>query len=163
MKNKNLIIGVIVAILLLLVGGFFFLSKKSTQKTADTTTTQEQVLAMKPEDIGLEIQARTDKKAVRFVANKLDGVKNLSWEFFYDADIPVAERAEGADEGKVTQSFVGETELNGDSSYTSEYRELGTCSSGRCRYDTGVESVKLLLKVTKEDGKVYQVEDELTL
>ncbi|PIZ98072.1 MAG: hypothetical protein COX78_03885, partial [Candidatus Levybacteria bacterium CG_4_10_14_0_2_um_filter_35_8] len=39
---------------------------------------------------------------------------------------------------------------------------LGTCSDV-CHYDQDVKSVKLVVKVTKTDGKVFQAEEKLDL
>lgn len=164
LKNKPLLIGIVVLILLVLGGGFYFLSANK-KAPAPTETTQDQViLDMKPEEIGLSMELTPDEKKVRFKADKLNGVSHLEWEFSYDADIPVDPDAGGGEEGgKVTQSFGGETDVHGNS-YESVFRELGTCSTGgKCRFDTGIEKVDLLLKVTKSDGKIYQVKDSINL
>ena len=62
------------------------------------------------------------------------------------------------------EGLIGEI-INSDesTSLSTSYRELGTCSSKVCRFDVVVSPVRLILKVTKTDGKVYQVEDSLSL
>ena len=60
------------------------------------------------------------------------------------------------------EQFGGEEEVD-SSTFESPFRELGTCSSGRCRYDTGITEIKLEINLTKKDGKVFQVSDSLKL
>ena len=166
-NNKNLIIGaVIIVVLLLGAGGYFIFGHKA----AAPTTTQSQfdsadAVKIPASDIGLTMELSPDKKKVRFDATKLNGAKSFEWTFNYDADIPADQRSEGDTTSKVSQAFgsLEPVDVSGKSSYQSEFRELGTCSSGHCRYDTGVQKVNLVLKMTKTDGKVYQVEDSINL
>jgi hypothetical protein len=163
LKNKPLLIGVVILLFVILGGGFYVLSS-GKKAAAPTDTSQDQVvLNMKPEEIGLTLALTPDNKKVKFKADKLSGVSHLEWEFSYDADIPVSNEGGGEAGGKVTQSFGGETDVKG-SSYESIFREIGTCSTGgKCRYDSGVQKVDILIKVTKSDGKVYQVKDSISL
>lgn len=157
-------IGAAVVALLFVLGGVFVLTSNKKAPVATDTSEDIVIADMKPEEIGLKLELTPDNKKVKFSADKLDGVSHLEWEFSYDANIP-ADAAEGGGEdgGKVTQSFGGETDVQG-SSYESVFREIGTCSTGgKCRYDTGVEKVDILLKVTKSDGKIYQVKDSISL
>lgn len=164
MKDKRIVIGIVAAVVLLLGGGMYVASSQKSQDAEIQTTLEDNsVPKLKPEDIGLELVLSDDSKKVKFTADKLGDVKTLEWSFAYEADIPLADRGEGMDEGqKVTQEFSGEATVKG-SSYESVFRELGTCSSGKCRFDTGVEKVELLMKVTKKDGKVYEVTDSISL
>ncbi|CAN5160491.1 hypothetical protein BH09PAT1_BH09PAT1_3840 [soil metagenome] len=166
-NNKNLIIAAVAVVVLLLgVGGYMLFG----HKTADPVATQSQfdsedAIKIPASDIGLTMELSSDKKKVRFNATKLNGVKSLEWTFNYDADIPADQRSEGDGSNKVSQAFgsLEPVDVSGKGTYQSEFRELGTCSSGHCRYDTGVEKVNLVLKMTKTDGKVYQVEDSISL
>jgi hypothetical protein len=161
-KKIAIIIGALVLVLLLGGGAFVLTSKKGPTPTP-TPEGQQTVGELSPDDIGLKLELRDDSKAVKFLADKLDDIAALEWEFYYDADVPASERIPGEEVGKVTQSFGGDVKLkSGQKTYESDYRELGTCSA-KCRYDTGVEEVKILMKVTKKDGSLYQVEDSITL
>lgn len=166
-NNKNLIIvAVVVVVLLLGVGGYLvFGHKAAAPTTSQSQFTDDDAIKISPSVIGLTMELSPDKKKVRFNAAKLDGAKSLEWTFNYDADIPLDQRSEGDENTKVSQAFgsLEPVDVAGKSSYTSEFRELGTCSSGHCRYDTGVQKVNLVLKMTKTDGKVYQVEDSINL
>lgn len=160
MNKKTLYILIAVVVAGIVGGGVFFVASNNSQKEEVVTEDSEEnvVQTMSPEEIGLEIEVSDDAHYVTIVVNKATGIKHLEWEVSYDADIPPAERIGGDFEDKVTQSFGGEADLSGDSTFESKPKELGTCSSGRCRFDTGIENLKIVLKVTKEDGKIYSVE-----
>lgn len=165
MKDKRVLYGIVAAVVLLLVvGGVLFARSRSNSATPSLYDDEfsQPIEKLKPEDIGLTLVLSPDKKKVKFMASKLSDVSKLSWEFSYDADVPTTGDFAGEEGQKITQAFEGETDVTG-SSYESEFRELGSCSSGRCRFDAGVEKVNILLKVTKKDGKVYQVEDSIDL
>lgn len=165
MKDKRILYGIIAAVVLLLVvGGVIFARMRSTSAAPSLYEDEfsQPIEKLKPEDIGLVLVLSPDNKKVKFTANKLSDVSKLSWEFSYDADVPTTGDFAGEEGQRITQAFEGETEVTGDS-YESDLRELGSCSSGKCRYDSGVEKVNIIIKVTKKDGKVYQVEDSINL
>jgi len=166
MKNKQVMIAAAAIVVVLLgIGGYVVLGQKNAKPPVDNSIVSEDAIKIPASDIGLTMELSADEKKVRFTASKLEGAKSLEWTFNYDADIPPDQRSEGDGEAKVSQAFgsLEPVDVEGKSSYSSEYRELGTCSSGRCRYDTGVEKVNLVLKMTKTDGKVYQIEDSIDL
>ncbi len=159
MKQKNFIILGIVFFLILIVGGYLLFGNKSQQEPVEENQSlEEEVITLKPEDIGLKIMASANKKQVKFIIDKLNGIRSIEYELSYEAD------AVSGDEQRISRGIAGEDVIKpGMKKYESKFLDLGSCSSGTCRYDTGVESVNLLLKLTKDDGKVYQVEDSLSL
>ena len=175
LQNTKVLIGLIVVLVVLIVGGgLFFLYMKNTSSQAANGTnaassgdqSQEPTIGtMQPSDIGLQMVLRDDEKAIKFTADKLDGIKTLEWNFTYQADIPLEDQTADNVGSKVTQEFGSDSpvDVEGKSSYDSQFRELGTCSSGTCRYDTGLTSVQLVMKVTKTDGSVYQIQDSINL
>jgi len=169
-NQKLLIVAIVVLVLLIIGGGVGFLAMKNNasptvDQTADSGDQEQTIGTMQPSDIGLQMVLRDDDKAIKFIANKLDGIKTLEWNFTYQADIPVEDQSADNAGNKVTQEFGSDNPVNvqGKSSYDSVFRELGTCSSGHCRYDTGITSVDLIMKVTKTDGSVYQIKDSINL
>lgn len=166
MKNKNLlIVGIVVLVLALAGGYYFFVAQKSSTEEELTPSEQDaSVPKLSPEDIGLEMEASADSRKVKFAITKASDIKHLEYELSWDADIPKDLQLDGAEEDqKITRAKTGEADIEGEETYETEFLDLGTCSSGTCKYDTGVEKVSLILKITKSDGKVYQVEDSLTL
>jgi hypothetical protein len=57
----------------------------------------------------------------------------------------------------VPEGIFGLMNIAEDGRKDTDFREFGTCSAGKCRYDNVTSDVTLVLKVTKKDGKVYQV------
>ncbi|OGH18842.1 MAG: hypothetical protein A3F31_04675 [Candidatus Levybacteria bacterium RIFCSPHIGHO2_12_FULL_38_12] len=141
-------------ILLLVLGGgvFVFNSNKNKPVTAPALSQEETVKKLNPEDIGLAFTARNDKKAVKFMIEKIDDISNVDYEISYLA------------KGDIPRGAIGHADPEaGDTKIETNYIDLGTCSSGKCKYDEGVVSVKLLLKVTKKDNSIYSVEKTLDL
>ena len=162
--KKVLIVAGVVVVVVLLVGGYFLIANKSKSKPADDTGITEQVAeTLAPDKIGLTMEANSSGKAVRFAISKADGIKSIEYQLTYEADSTAAEQSEGG-EARVQRGITGEALIkSGQSTYQSEWLDLGSCSKNVCRYDSGVKSVTLTLKVVKDDGKVYQVEKTLEL
>jgi hypothetical protein len=168
-KNKYSIIAVVVVILLVLgIGGFMFVNHNLSQGQSDDQTQfqDEDAIKLSPKDIGLQMIASSNKKQVKFVINKPQGFTKVEYEISYMADSAGgnSDEDEGDMPAKINRGVAGDDQISpNESKYESKFLDLGSCSSGTCRYDTGVESVHLLLKLTKSDGKLYQVEDDLSL
>ena len=157
-SKRNLIIAIVVVIIILGIVGFFVV-KSSTKVAAPSTTSQSsgetQVQTIDPSALGLSVQVRDDKKALKFNLSKIDGIKSIDYQLAYTKEI------EGQD---VDDALIGTVDLKpGASTAGIDWRIFGTCSSGKCRYDTLVSDVKLTLKLTKEDGTVLQAEKTIPL
>lgn len=151
-KNKKLlgiIIGVIV--LLLVVGGAVFAFKGHSSSSSDSTDSMMDTTSLptlQPEDIGMVVTLRKDNKAVMFELTKADDIKHVEYTIEYKAK---------TDEGIANQGILGEMNIAQDGITKTDFREFGTCSAGKCRYDNIVSDATITLKVTKKDGKDYQV------
>lgn len=156
MKQKNFFIaGGIVFLLALLGGGYFiFFQKPSPEPVEPQEEVEEEVVVstVSPEDLGLTFVARSDKRAVKFTITEIKDIKAVDYEISYLA------------KGDIPRGAIGHIEVKPtDKKIETNYIDLGTCSSGRCKYDEGVESVKLILKIVKQDGKSYSAEKSLDL
>lgn len=155
LKDKRILAVVVVIVLLLLAGVFFMFSGQNASDQAANEEDQfieDNVASLSPSDIGLEMEAMSNNQQVVFRITKPDGITAVEYELTYIA----------ADEQQ--RGVIGTIEDLDASSGEIESKplDLGSCSSGVCKYDKGVETVDLLLKVTK-DGKDYQVKESLTL
>lgn len=57
----------------------------------------------------------------------------------------------------LARGVLGKIKTNGESKISKDDIVLGTCSSGKCVYDTGVKSIDLSLKFNSEKGSsVFQ-------
>lgn len=157
MNNKNTIIAVLVILIVAAVGGGYFLTKNSAKKpvTQQPQQQEEAIATLNPQDIGLEFTSLSDNKIVTFVIKNPKGISAVDYEITYDAKTA---------DGVVPRGIIGHIDVKPkDSEVKPENNiDLGSCSSGKCKYDTGVTSVKLVLKIIK-DGKTYQTEQILDL
>lgn len=161
-KNKALVIALVVVLIGVLAGGGYFLFGKSKAPVEETEEAQDVVLKLSPEDVGLSMTPSPDNKKVKFAIDKLSGISSVEYELTYEADSTAAEQSEGG-EPRVQRGVTGESTIDsGKSKYESPWLDLGSCSKNVCRYDKGVDSLTLTLKVIK-DGKTYSVEKTLEL
>ncbi|HLD01883.1 MAG TPA: hypothetical protein VJC10_03310 [Patescibacteria group bacterium] len=156
-RKNQAIIGVVLLIVLLL-GGFMILGKNSSRDDGNEVIIEEEFESLDPKEIDLALELRNDGNAFRFVIGNTKDIDAFEYEYTYDADSKEEEgvkvpRGGGSDEPVEPE----------DSTYESEYFFFGSCSSGTCVPDSGVESVTLTLKLTKNDGKIYQIVDTLEL
>ena len=164
-KNKNVQMGLgILFVVVILVGGYFFVfGKSSPKKAAIDNESQDTIHSLSAKELGLSMELSPDKKKVRFVIKKPQGITAIEYQITYEADSTAQEQAEGG-EPRVERGITGEAKIKAaDSTYKSEWLDLGSCSRSVCRYDTGLESLELTLKITKKDGKLYEATDSLEL
>ncbi len=145
LKDKKILIGAAVLILVIIGGAMFLLnSKKSTQTTG--TAEGEQILILSAEAIGLSLEMAEDGKEIIMRVDNVEGITSIEYELSYNS------------EGDIPRGAIGSLEVKGEP--IEKKITLGTCSDV-CHYDEDVSEIKIILKVTKKDGKIYQVEKAL--
>ncbi len=162
--NKNVtLIAVIAAVVIIIGGGVFLLARRSpAPQTINSIPTQpaedQQILTLKPEDIGLTLSRTTytaktpPGPALHMEITKLDGIKTIDCEINYTkTDDSGNDQQEGL--------LCNITIKPGMSSVSQDF-PFGTCSDV-CHYDSNVRDVEAIVKVTKTDGKIYQVDQKL--
>jgi len=146
-------LGIIALLIVVASGGAFFLSqKKSTNTITSSDNSAQQIKTISPEELGLVATLRDDKKAIKFEITKPQGIKNVEYQITYTKELNGEQVPEG---------LFGE--IKEGQKLSIEYREFGTCSSGRCRYDKVISDVKIILKVTKNDGSILSSEKTVSL
>jgi hypothetical protein len=152
MKNKNLIIAVVIGLVVLVgVGIFIFISSKKAPSIPVTQVPPEEVITMmKPEEIGLSLTASSDNKKLILGVTKTEGITGLDYELSYTA------------KGDIPRGVIGHIDVKQVGKTVSQDITLGTCSDV-CHYDQDVKNIKLVLKVAKADGTSAQVEKSLEL
>jgi len=150
-KNKKLlaIIGVLAAILV--VGGIFMAVRgQNSSSTEDEDISIGAGLPeLSPEEIGMKVTVREDKNALMFELTKADDIEKVEYTIEYEAE---------TEDGVANQGIFGEMNIGKDGITKTEFREFGSCSAGRCRYDDVISDITINLKVTKKDGKEYAVQ-----
>lgn len=150
LKNKKLLSAAAVFLVLGVIGGVFFLNRHQNPPTTEENSLIESNLpVLSPEEIGMVVTVRKDKKALMFELTKADDIKKVEYTIEYEKEI---------DGETVPEGIFGEMNIAEDGITKTDFREFGTCSAGKCRYDNVVSDIKIVLKVTKNDGKDYQVE-----
>ena len=88
MKNKNLVIGLVIGALILVGGGVFVLSsnKKAAQAPIEAPTENE-ILTLNPEEIGLELTTIKNNQEVVFSIGKPEGIKTIEYELTWGAKV----------------------------------------------------------------------------
>ncbi|MBA3723287.1 MAG: hypothetical protein H0W89_00130 [Candidatus Levybacteria bacterium] len=163
LKNRNVQIAIGVVLLVLVgLGGFLFVANRSAEPVEEEAS-ETLVQTITAEEIGLTLEATPDSKKVMFKIAKAEGIESIEYELVYEADSTAQEQSEGG-EPRVQRGITGEADIeSGAASFESEELDLGSCSRNVCRYDEGVESVSITLKLIKNDGNIYNVEETLEL
>jgi len=151
LKNKPVVIaiGVVLVVLVLLIGLFLFFNKSASNKSNQDQSaypTQVPIPSISAESIGLTLKLGIPGQTVIATVANTQGISAIDYEFSYTA------------KGNIPRGVFGQFELT-KKPVTKEIK-LGTCSD-KCHYDEDVTNIKIVLKVTKEDGKVYQSEASL--
>lgn len=149
MKNsRNILIAAGVVLLLLIIGGVIVLTTKKTVKTTPVAVQQEQAIpTIVASEIGLSLTMSSDGKKVIMQIAKTTGLSSVDYELSYTS------------KGDIPRGAIGHVDVKTGQPINQEIT-LGTCSDV-CHYDQDVTNIKLVLKVTKLDGNVYQVEQSL--
>lgn len=159
MKNKLVVIAVVVVLLVAGIGGFvFFQSKKGAASQAPIEEGLGAVTKMKPSDIGLVLTPKSDGKIINLKATKLDGIESIEYDVSYDAEV--------TDEGDtlvVPRGVAGSPlEVKGQSELSRDL-DLGTCSRNVCKYDKVVSDVTFTIRVNFKDGTVGAIETKVKI
>lgn len=141
------IFGIVALGLALIVGGvwFFTRSKKEVAPGGGKRPgVQEQVVKELPIEKRpfVSLTPRADGHEFHLIISNIpSGTESVEYELVYKV-------ASG-----VTQGVPGTVKLSGKSSIERDLL-LGTCSSGKCRYDEGVENGTFTLRLRDSDGKL---------
>jgi flagellar basal body-associated protein FliL len=157
-KQKKILIALVIVLFIGIAAGIFAFVSNSTASLAEEETAVDTgvVETLTPDELGLSITAKPDGKAVKFKISNANDIKSIEYQLTYEADSTAQEKAEGG-EDRVQRGITGEADLpGGKSAYESEWLDLGSCSRNVCKYDTGVETLELTLKIVKKDGKVFE-------
>lgn len=145
--KRNIIIGLIVFVILLLGGGIVWV-RKATLPTElpEILPTPTVALPTISDDVEVAFVIRKDRPAAVLSIKRIPSdVESVEYELTYitGAGLP--------------RGVLGKIRLNGEKNVIRDDIVLGTCSSGKCVYDTGVTSVDLSLKFNTSSGsRVFQ-------
>lgn len=147
MNKKYLIVAG--AVVLVLLGGYFlFFANKSSNENAPTVAEQN-IPTISAESIGLTLKPGSDGKRVIMTVTKTNDIDSLDYELSYTS------------KGDIPRGVLGHVDVKKGQTATADIY-LGTCSNV-CHPDTDVKNIKIIVKVNKSDGKVFQAEAKTEL
>lgn len=149
-NQKFIIITVTVLVVLIIGGGVFILLSKKSAKPADTTSiqTEEEIPKISADEIGLKLIMGSDEKRVILQVDKTQDITSVDYQLSYNS------------KGDIPRGAIGHVDVKTKGQPIKKDIVLGTCSDV-CHYDEDVSNIKLILKVIKADGKIYQSETSL--
>ncbi|MBI4033040.1 MAG: hypothetical protein HY377_00760 [Candidatus Blackburnbacteria bacterium] len=143
--NRKLLVFLVVLLGIATSGGIFWFVKGVTQKPTTTASSQkEEVLRELPlaERPFASMTPRTDGHEFKLAVSRIpSGIDALEYELVY-------KNSDG-----VTQGVPGSVKLKG-ATILERNLLLGSCSSGKCKYDEGVEKGTLTLRLRNADGEL---------
>jgi hypothetical protein len=155
LKDKRILVaaGVAVIALILIVVGVFMLtrglaSNNTTSNSSMAEPTQVPVLSLQPADIGLTLVEAASMETATMTITKTGDIASIDYQLSYNALVSGQ---------NIPRGTIGHVDVKTPGQIISQQMVFGTCSDV-CHYDTGITGVQLIVKVTKTDGKVYQVQ-----
>ena len=154
LKDKRVLIvaGVAVLALVLIVAGVFMMMRGSNSsgnaQQSSAEPTQAPVLALKPDEIGLTLVEAANMQTATMTISKTGDITSVDYQLSYNAEVAGQ---------SIPRGTIGHADVKTPGQAVTQKMVFGTCSDV-CHYDTGITQVQLIVKVTKTDGKVYQVE-----
>jgi hypothetical protein len=154
LKDKRILIaaGVAVLALVLIIIGVFMMMRGSNSsgnsQQSNAEPTQAPVLALKPDDIGLTLVEAANMQTATMTITKTSDITSVDYQLSYNAEVAGQ---------SIPRGTIGHADVKTPGQTVTQKMVFGTCSDV-CHYDTGITQIQLIVKVTKTDGKVYQVE-----
>lgn len=154
LKNRNFQIGAVIVVVLILAGGFLILRNSSsspTQVNSNILPSEAPVAKISAGDIGLTLVADARMQKATMTVTKTENIKSLEYQLTYFALVSGEQ---------VQRGTVGNAEVKNPGETVTQDMIFGTCSDV-CHYDNDITDVKLIVKVTKTNGNIYQAETSL--
>lgn len=155
LKNKKIVaFGIIVFILIIGFVGLQIFAKGSkkqeTKNEKENVLPESETIPKVDKSVKVSLEAsKGAKEVVLSISGIPDGTEEIEYELSYLA------------RGDLPKGVIGTIKVTGRDSIERKIT-LGTCSSGTCVYDEGVESVKVSLKFNGDYGsKIFEKDFDL--
>lgn len=134
---------VILIIIVIITVLWIFQKSTRTKEESSIIPTPTIVLPTISESVNVSLTAKNNNRTVVLkISNIPENTEIIEYELTYQTD------------SSLPRGVLGKITVAGDKEITRDDIVLGTCSSGKCVYDTGVKNVDLSLKFTSLDGQV---------
>lgn len=154
LKDKRILVaaGVAVLALVLIIVGVVMLTRgsNSAQNSGQSAAqpTEVPVLALQPSDIGLTLVEAASMQTATMTITKTSDITSVDYQLSYNAMVSGQ---------SIPRGTIGHVDVKTPGQTITQQMVFGTCSDV-CHYDSGITGVQLIVKVTKTDGKIYQVQ-----
>ncbi len=148
--DKKVLVLVGGGVLIILLGGYFlFFAGKSSNQNNTPTVAEQSIPTISADTIGLTLKPGSDGHRVIMTVTKTDDIDSLDYELSYTS------------KGDIPRGVLGHVDVKkGQTAISDIY--LGTCSNV-CHPDSDIKNIKVVVKVNKSGGKVYQAEAKTDL
>ena len=163
MSHKNIILIIVAIAILVFGGGGIFLYAHNTISSQNTnispTPPEQQVLTLTPDDIGLTLRSTTYTKgassgpAMHMEITKVSDITSVDCEIHYSHATD--------DGGRIQEGILCNLDVKPGQPISQDF-PFATCSDV-CHFQKDIQDIQAIIKVTKTDGKVYQVTDSMNL
>ncbi|HUD09965.1 MAG TPA: hypothetical protein VMR77_04170 [Patescibacteria group bacterium] len=152
LKDKRILIaaGVAALALVLIVVGVLMLTLKGSNNVSNQAAapTEVPVLTLQPGDIGLTLVEAANMQTATMTITKTEDITSVDYQLSYNAEVSGQ---------SIPRGTIGHVDVKTPGQTITQKMVFGTCSDV-CHYDIGITAVQLIVKVTKTDGKIYQVQ-----
>lgn len=132
-------------ILIISLVGFIIFNQRSKEEVSEEEVVRELAIVERP--FASLTPTKDGQELALFITSFPPNSRTLEYELTYQAD------AQAPNTGRVLQGVPGSVDLTGKTSLSRDLT-LGTCSSGKCRYDKNIDEVTLTLRFRDEAGKL---------
>src|SRR5690349_17131360 len=88
LKDKKVVLGIVLVIVVLLGGGYFVLGKQASKTTQTPETTQDETVEkLDPKEIGLDFMFRDDSKAGKIIIANAKDISAIEYQLSYQKEI----------------------------------------------------------------------------
>jgi len=153
LKDKRVLIAAgvaVIALILIMIGVFMLMKSSSSSATPQQSAvpTEVPVLSLQPGDIGLTLVEAANLQTATMTITKTSDIASVDYQLSYNAMVSGQ---------SIPRGTIGHVDVKTPGQAITQQMTFGTCSDV-CHYDAGITGVQLIVKVTKTDGKVYQVQ-----
>lgn len=137
------ILPVIIIIIVIIFAILIFQKTTRTKEESEIIPTPTIVLPTISDSVKISLAAKNNNRTVVLkVSNVPENTEKIEYELTYQTD------------SGLPRGVLGKISVSGENEIIRDDIVLGTCSSGKCVYDTGVKNVDLSLKFTSLEGNV---------
>ncbi len=152
LKNRQIQIAIVIIVAVVGVGAFAMtrIGGRGGEDNESSILPQNEIYPTVPDTVHVDLTSDSKKQEVTLTISGIPkGTEFIEYELSYEA------------KGGLPKGVIGTIEPDGESTVDRQIT-LGTCSSGTCVYDKGVNTIKVTLRFDGEKGtQIFEEEFEI--